>query len=98
MMVIVPLPKPSAENLPGDIESVKIDYVPGAVNEVGKTFKDTQSIQSLVNLVNSLPVAPDTLRSGPIIDILGLSIEQIWTLIVMENIKMDGVYVEPVEN
>ena len=98
MMVIVPLPKPSAESLPGDVESVKIDYMPGTANEVIKTFKDTQSIQSLVNLVNSLPVAPDTLRSGPIIDILGLSIAQIWTLIVMENIKMDGVYVEPVEN
>jgi hypothetical protein len=28
--------------------------------------KDTQTIQSLVNLVNSLPVAPDYVRTGPI--------------------------------
>jgi len=32
------------------------------------------------------------------IDVLGLGITRIWTLIVMDNIKMEVVYVEPVEN
>ena len=70
---------------------MKIDYVPGAVNEVGKTFKDTQSIQSLVNLVNSLPVAPDTLRTGQI----GVSPQTLFSLtfhsIAQGNIKITDV-------
>jgi hypothetical protein len=87
----VPLPKPSAESLPGDVESVKIDYMPGTANEVIKTFKDTQSIQSLVNLVNSLPVAPDTLRTGQI----GVSPQTLFSLtfhsIAQGNIKITDV-------
>jgi len=77
----IPLPKPSAENLPSDIESVKIDYVPGTANEVVKTFKDTQAIQSLVNLVNSLPVAPDYMRTGQ----FGVSPETLFSLTFHSN-------------
>jgi len=93
----VPLPKPSAENLPGDVESVKIDYVPGTANEVVKTFKDTQSIQSLVNLVNSLPVAPDYVRTGPI----GVSPQTLFSLIfhsisqgniMITNVTYEGIH------
>ena len=55
----VPLPKPAAESIPDDIQSVKIDYLPSTANEVTKTFTDTKSINSLVTLVNNLPVSPD---------------------------------------
>jgi len=93
----VPLPKPSAENLPGDVESVKIDYVPGTANEVVKTFKDTQSIQSLVNLVNNLPVAPDYVRTGT----TGLSPQTLFKLtfhsisqgnIMINDVNYEGIH------
>ena len=93
----VPLPKPSAENLPGDVESVKIDYVPGATNEIVKTFKDTQLIQSLVSLVNSLPVAPGYARTGQ----FGISPETLFSLtfhsnsqgnITITDVTLDGIH------
>jgi hypothetical protein len=93
----VPLPKPSAESLPGDVESVKIDYMPGTANEVVKTFTDTQSVNNLVNLVNNLPVSPDYARSMPI----GVAPQTLFTLtfhsisqgdIVITDVTYDGVH------
>jgi len=93
----VPLPKPAAESLPGDVESVKIDYMPGTANEVVKTFTDTQSVNNLVNLVNNLPVSPDYARSMPI----GVAPQTLFTLtfhsisqgdIVITDVTYDGVH------
>ena len=61
----VPLPKPAAENLPNDIQNVRIDYLPNTANEVVKTFTDKQSMNNLVSMVNSLPVSPDFIRTMP---------------------------------
>ena len=93
----VPLPKPAAESLPGDIQSVKIDYLPGTANEVLKTFTDTQSVNNLVNLVNNLPVSPDYARTMPI----GVSPQTLFTLtfrsisqgdIVVTDVTYDGIH------
>jgi hypothetical protein len=93
----VPLPKPSAESLPGDIQNVKIDYYPGAANEVVKTFTDAKTINSLANEVNALPVAPDVFRSMPI----GISPQTLFTLtfhsksqgdIVITDVTYDGIH------
>jgi hypothetical protein len=94
----VPLPKPSAENLPGDVQNVKIDYYPGAANEVIKTFTDAKSINALVNGVNTLPVAPDYIRLGPP---AGVSPQTLFTLtfhsksqgdIVITDVTYDGIH------
>jgi hypothetical protein len=93
----VPLPKPSAENLPGDIQNVKIDYYPGATNEVIKTFTDAKTLNSLANEVNALPVAPDVFRSMPI----GISPQTLFTLtfhsksqgdIMITDVTYDGIH------
>jgi hypothetical protein len=93
----VPLPKPAGESLPGDIQSVKIDYLPGAANEVTKTITDTKTINNLVNLVNNLPVSPGYARLGP----MGVSPQTLFTLtfhstsrgdIVITDVTYDGVH------
>jgi len=93
----VPLPKPSAESLPGDIQNVKIDYYPGAANEVVKTFTDAKTLNSLANEVNALPVAPDVFRSMPI----GISPQTLFTLtfhsksqgdIMITDVTYDGIH------
>jgi hypothetical protein len=93
----VPLPKPSNESLPGDIQSVKIDYYPGAANEAVKTFTDAKSINTLVNMVNTLPVSPDYIRTGPV----GISPQTLFTLtfhsisqgdIVITDVSYDGIH------
>jgi hypothetical protein len=93
----VPLPKPSAESLPGDIQNVKIDYYPGAANEVVKTFTDAKTVNSLANEVNALPMAPDVFRSMPI----GISPQTLFTLtfhsksqgdIVITDVTYDGIH------
>lgn len=60
----VPLPKPAEESLPGDINSLQIDYAPGTANEVVKTITDSQIITTLVSMVNNLPVRPDYITTG----------------------------------
>ncbi len=93
----VPLPKPAAENLPGDIQNVKIDYYPGAANEVVKTITDAKSINTLVNEVNTLPVSPDYVRLGP----AGISPQTLFSLtfhsksqgdIVITDVTYDGIH------
>jgi hypothetical protein len=93
----VPLPKPAAESLPGDIQSVKIDYLPGTSNEVTRTITDTKTINNLVNLVNNLPVSPGYARLGP----MGVSPQTLFTLtfhsisrgdIVITDVTYDGVH------
>ena len=94
---IVPLPKPTAESLPGDIQSVKIDYLPGTSNEVTRTITDTKTINNLVNLVDNLPVSPGYARLGP----MGVSPQTLFTLtfhsisrgdIVITDVTYDGVH------
>ena len=93
----VPLPKPAAENLPNDIQNVRIDYHPNAANEVVKTFSDTESVNSLVSMVNGLPVSPDFIRSLP----SGVSPQTFFTLtfhsisvgdIVITDVTYDGIH------
>jgi hypothetical protein len=93
----VPLPKPAAENLPDDIQNVRIDYLPNAANEVVKTFTDKQSVNNLVSLVNSLPVSPDFIRTMP----AGVSPQTFFTLtfhsssmgdIVITDVTYDGIH------
>ena len=93
----VPLPKPATESLPSDIQSVKIDYLPGTANEIMKTFTDKQSENNLVSLVNSLPVSPDFVRTMPI----GVSPQTLFVLtfhsislgdIVITDVTYDGIH------
>ena len=74
-----------------NIQSVKIDYLPGTANEVTKTFTDTKSINSLVNLVNNLPVSPDYARSMPI----GVSPQTLFTPTFHSN-SQDGIVITDV--
>jgi hypothetical protein len=60
----VPLPKPTEEKLPDDINSVQLDYAPDTANAVVKTVTDAQSVKDLVNMVNNLPVRPDYIILG----------------------------------
>jgi len=93
----VPLSKSAAESLPNDIQSVKIDYLPGTNNEVIKTFIDKQSVNNFVSLVNSLPVSPDFVRTMPV----GVSPQTLFALtfhsisegdIVITDVIYDGIH------
>ena len=65
VVYLVPLPKPPEEILPGDVDSIKIDYYPGSANELVKTITDGPSIKRLVDMVNRLTPRPDNPYIGP---------------------------------
>jgi hypothetical protein len=72
----VPLPKPSEEELPDDIDSITATYFSGNLTTV-KTITDSQAVTQLVSMMNALPVRPGYVYSCPV----GLETRTIFRLV-----------------
>lgn len=83
---VVPIPHPAEELLPDDIDRVAATYAPGTATAVTKTFTDSQTIDSLLNLFNGLPQRPDYITTGPPI---GVYPQTLFTLVFHSRTKGD---------